>query len=98
MPPMTRAPITKEGPTFPPMASTLMLFLGAAGVPAPMQSAAMPPMAPMQSATMTTMAGAPLLSQNMPGAYMASAAWPMYMPRPRMEPFFTQSKRELLAI
>ena len=69
----TRAPVTLEGPTFLPMASAPMLlsFPGAAAVPAPMQSGAMPPMADL-----------PLLSQSTPyrGAYMASPTWPMYMP------------------
>ena len=44
LPPGTGAPITMQGPAFPPMASTLLLFPRVPAVPALMQSAAMPPM------------------------------------------------------
>ena len=102
LPPGTKAPITMKGPAFLPMASAPILLIG--GLEA--QSAAMPPVAPMQSAAMLPMAGALLLSQCTPYPsaymYMAPTTLPMYMPsyptRPQMKQSSTQSERELLAM
>ena len=53
---------------------------------------------------MLSMAQAPLLGQSTPypGAFVASPAWPMfmpsYLPQPQVEQSSTQSEREVLAM
>ena len=102
LPPVTKAPITMQGTAFLPNGQRTILLLGAPEA----QSAAMPPVAPMQSAAMLPMAGALLLSQCTPYPsaymYMAPTTLPMYMPsylpRPQMKQPSTQSERELLAV
>ena len=79
LPPVTRAAIHMQGPTFPLVASAPMPIQGAQG--APVQGAAMPLMTGGAAAPLP-MAGALMLSQGtqFPGTYMAPHSWPMYMP------------------
>ena len=78
LPPGTRAPITMQGLAFLPIPSAPIMFSGAPGTPAPMQSTR----APLQSAVIPPMAGAPWPSQVMPypSAFMDPPAWPVNMP------------------
>ena len=93
LPQGTRAPITVQRQAFPPLASTPMLFHGISAA-----------LAPIQSTAMLSKAQAPLLGQSTHyhGAFVASPAWPMfmpsYLPQPQVEQSSTQSERELLAM
>ena len=94
--PGARAPITMQGQAFLPMVSMPMLFPGAPVAPAHMKSTG----APLQSAAIPPMAGAPWLNQSTlyPSSYMAPPAWPMYMPsylpQPQVQQSSTQAERE----
>ena len=76
LPPGTQAPITMQGPAFLSIPSAPIMFPGAQGAPAPMQTAG----APLQSAAMPPMAGElwPSQATPYPSAFMAPPAWLIY--------------------
>ena len=84
----TQAPITMNGPAFPPIPSMPIMLSGVPGAPAPMQSVK----TPLQSTTIPPMAIAPWPSQATPYCLM-----PNYLPRPPAQQSSMQAEREELA-
>ena len=91
LPPITRAPIQVHDLTFLPLASAPILFPGAEGSPASMQSAALPLMEVCCCSVRAC------LTWRIHGSsYLAHV--PSFLPWPQMAPSSTLSEHELLTI